>query len=328
MVAWLAVRRSDAGHVRPLNPYRDLESLATLIEIAFGSELALTGSSMVRDLRQYALLGPVLRVAHTIAPVFSGYVWIEDEKLVGNASLSQEKDPGIWHLSNVAVLPEFRGRGIAGQLVDTAVAHVRRHQGKRIMLQVRSENTRAVVMYRRRGFSMIDVLHELNLPPGNWPVSSGNANLPLRQVRAQDWRALYQLVIASTRPEVLRGRPVRARQFRRGLIWRARQCLHLPFSGERLVELVGVRNDEIVAYGSMILRLLRGHHGLELYVLPDERGRWESGLVDTLLWLAPRTSRAGVRCYVSSSHAEALQALAESGFETLRVLNQMSLELI
>ena len=388
MVAWFTARRSYASNIRPLNPHRDLEALATLIETAFGPELALTGSTMVRDLRQFALLGPLLRVAQVIGTLFSGYVWIEDDELVGNVSLSQDRDPGIWHLSNVAVLPEFRGRGIAGSLVDAATAHVRRCRGKRIMLQVRSENTRALAMYRHRGFATVDVLHELNLPPrrlaenptrgtlvgdqsspeglfqpqvgrpgllealqavsgskagrrpsmfsrkplSGWAssarlVSAADTDLSLRQVRAQDWRTIYQLVTASTPRETLHRRPVSAHQFRRGLAWRVRQCLRLPFGGERQVELVGVRNGEIVAYGSMILRLFRGLHELQLHVLPNERGRWELGLVDALLWSVPRAPRVGLRCYVSSTHPEALRALAQLGFETLRVLDQMSLEL-
>ncbi|NLG26477.1 MAG: GNAT family N-acetyltransferase, partial [Chloroflexi bacterium] len=162
MIAWaLQAAAPRDPHIRPFAPQRDLEALANLVEVAFGEDLALTGSHMVRDLRQMALAGPLLQFARPLADFLQGFVWTEDGALVGNVSVNQRA--GAWVMTNVAVLPEHRGRGIAGQLVDAAIAHVRRQGGRRILLQVRSDNTPAQTLYARRGFVRFDSWHELDL---------------------------------------------------------------------------------------------------------------------------------------------------------------------
>ena len=187
MVAWTAHSRSESSHIRPFQMHRDLDDLATLIEISFGQDLALTASRMVQDMRQFALLGPILRVAKVAMPLFAGYVWIEDGKLVGNASITEEnRRTATWTLSNVAVLPAYRGRGIGGRLVDMAIDHIRRNGGAQILLQVRTDNELARTLYCHRGFASFDIWHEMDLPKYAWPTVHAPANRNLRPPRARD----------------------------------------------------------------------------------------------------------------------------------------------
>jgi ribosomal protein S18 acetylase RimI-like enzyme len=328
MIAQAIRKRPVLSHIRPFNPARDLAALATLIEVAFGDELAATGSSLAHDMRQMALLGPLLWATHAVMPVLTGFVWIEGGRLVGNASLSQESaSPATWVLSNVAVLPEYRGRGIASQLLEAAIAHVRSRQGRRLLLQVRAENQLALALYRHRGFTTFDTLHELSLAEHNWPVMLGPSAASLRPPRARDGRRLYQLVVASTPRPVLLLRPVRAQRYRRGLAWWLTQSLQLAFSGHQRFELVAEHQGELVAYGSINAHLFHGPNELELYALPGLRGCWERPLVEGLINLTQGMPRYALRTYISASHPEGLQALGQLGFETLRVLDQMSLEL-
>jgi len=324
-----AIRKCPApGHIRPFSPTRDLAALARLIEAAFGEELAVTGSSMVQDLRQMAFMGPMFWATRATMPFFTGYVWIEEGQLVGNASLSQESEhSSSWVISNVAVLPEFRGRGIAGQLLEAAIAHVRRVRGRRILLQVRAGNQPALAMYRHRGFVTFDTLHELSLAEHRWPLTLKPATGPLRPVRAKDGPQLYQLVAASTPREALLRHPVRARRFHRGLWWWLSQGFQLAFNGQQLFELVAEKQGELVAYGCITAHLFHGPDELELYVLPDQRGHWELSLVEGLINLIQGMPRYSLRACVSESHPEGLRALEQLGFETLRVLEQMSLDL-
>lgn len=323
-----ALHKSPSGHIRPFSPTRDLGALAALIEEAFREELAITRSSIVRDMRQMALLGPLAWAARPVMPFFTGYVWIEDGQLVGNVSLSRESEQAsTWVLSNVAVKTEFRGRGIAGQLLDAAIAHVRQHRGRRILLQVRADNQVALALYRHRGFVSFDTLHELNLVASNWPLILGSRDAPLRGVRARDSAKLYELVRASTRPEAWLRRPLCASHFRRGLKWWFAQGLQLALSGQQVFELVAEQQGELVAYGSIKAYLFQGPDELALHVLPSQRGRWELPLVEGLINLAQGMPRYDIRAYVSVSHPEGIGALRRVGFETLRILEQMSLEL-
>ena len=76
MIAHAIERRTNAGYMRPFVPHRDLGSLATLIERSFETEISDTGSTIVRDLRQMAMLGPLLRATGAIVTPFTGFVWI------------------------------------------------------------------------------------------------------------------------------------------------------------------------------------------------------------------------------------------------------------
>ena len=56
----------------------------------------------------------------------------------------------VWHLMNIAIDPEHRGRGVAGQLMRRLIAEA---QGKLpFTLEVRVTNHRAIGMYERFGF--------------------------------------------------------------------------------------------------------------------------------------------------------------------------------
>jgi len=329
MLAWSDTTCSVSRHIRPFIPARDLGDLAELIEVAFGDELARTGSRIAYDMRQLALWGPMLWVAQAVVPLFSGFVWIEGDKLVGNVSISRGDEAGSWKLSNVAVLPEYRGRGIAGNLVDVAIDDLRRRGEKRIFLQARSDHQRASSLYRHRGFTTFDTLHELNLARGQYPVLVGSAlsSVRFRSVRASDWRNLYRLVIASRSREALHWRPVHARSFRRGFWWWWAQYWQVAMSGQECRELVGEEDGELVAYGVATTRLSRGPNELAITVRPSERGKWEMPLLEGLLVLMNRSPAHNVRAYVSASHPEALDAFRRLGFETLRVLDEMALEL-
>ncbi len=320
------LERAGGGYVRPLDPQRDLEPLADLIESAFGEELALTSSPMVRDMRQMALLGPLLWVAGAAVHLFSGYVWIEDGQLVGNISLTEDREPGTWNISNVAVLPAYRGRGIAGQLLDVALAHVRQRRGRRILLQVRADNAPALALYTHRGFTIFDTVHELDLPFHAWPVVLG-ISPALRRLRPSDARPLLHLILASTPPAVLRHRPSLLDAYRRGVWDRVGQWLQMAFNSRERWEWVAPWGKELVGYGLLTAKLPNGPHEVELHVRPDQRGLWELPLAEALLHTALHLPRQHVRAYISASHPEALHALHRLGFKTLRVLAQMVLEL-
>jgi ribosomal protein S18 acetylase RimI-like enzyme len=329
VVGTLEQQAAPRSHIRPFNPVHDLGDLATLIEIAFGPELAVTGSQMVRDMRQMALWGPILWLGGSASSLLTGYVWVEDQRLVGNITVTSESNrAGVWVISNVAVLPEYRGRGIAGHLLDTALQHVRRGGGHRVFLQVRSDNLEALALYEHRGFRTYDAHNELDLPRHGWPVLVGPSKCPLRSVNVSDSRRLHELFRASTPEGVLAQHPITERQFRRGLGWQLRQVERLFTQGRQCQELVGEERGTTVAYGSLTTYLSHGPYEADLRVLPGQRGRWEAAVIEGLLRLGEAVPRQGVRTYVSVSHPEAIEAYHQLGFRTLRVLDQMVLELL
>lgn len=55
-------------------------------------------------------------------------------------------------IGNIACLPDFRGRGAGGQVLDALIACAKEAGMKRMLLEVRPSNTAAIVLYRSRGF--------------------------------------------------------------------------------------------------------------------------------------------------------------------------------
>lgn len=327
MIAWaLQARPALDRHIRPFMPQRDLSALADLVEVAFGEDLERTGSHMVRDLRQMALAGPLLQVAGPLAAFLSGYVWLEDERLVGNVSVTH-KGRGIWSLTNVAVLPEHRGRGIAGQLVDAAIVHVRQQGGRRIVLQVRSDNDAARTLYLHRGFARFDTWHELNLSSSDQPAVLGPLHVELRRSRLGDSRRLWQLACDSVIPATQHCLPLERAAFRRDLPWLLGRSLQFAFTGRETLELVAPRRGDLAASARLSTNLGRDPYDLALYVAQGQRGRWEAALLDGLLGQSSDLPRRDWRAYVSDTHAEALEACQRRAFTALRVLDQMALEL-
>jgi ribosomal-protein-alanine N-acetyltransferase len=59
------------------------------------------------------------------------------------------------HINNVAVKPEFRGRGIGRMLMKTALAWGRERNARQAVLEVRAGNDTAHQLYRGCGFEVI-----------------------------------------------------------------------------------------------------------------------------------------------------------------------------
>ena len=66
-----------------------------------------------------------------------------------------------WELMNIAVAPEHQGQGIGAALLEACFDWAL--QGgllRKINLQVRADNTRAIALYERKGFAHVGRLHQ------------------------------------------------------------------------------------------------------------------------------------------------------------------------
>ena len=80
-------------------------------------------------------------------------VAMEGERLagyVGSQTVMGETD-----MMNIAVDPEFRRRGFAGQLVDALVAELKTRQSHCLTLEVRASNEPARALYEKLGFQQV-----------------------------------------------------------------------------------------------------------------------------------------------------------------------------
>ena len=182
---------APASGLRPLDPRRDLGQVADLIEEAFGGELELGGLAALRDMRMLARMGPLVSLMARSDPymedVLGGFVWVEDDRVVGNVTIQRLDPYGTrWQIANVAVTKDYQRRGIGRALVEAAVQRIDDRRGGWAVLQVRTDNDVAQGLYKRLGFEPLTedaVLTMERLPQGVEPAQSPAGLRPFHHER-------------------------------------------------------------------------------------------------------------------------------------------------
>jgi len=154
----LPLNRPTAGPLRPLSILHDLPQVADLIELCFSTTLDDDGQSYLQQMRRASRDNDFLRwadkVVDSTSMPLSGFVWEENGRIVGNASLVYQSYQGnkIAMIANVATHPDFRRRGIGRALTERAMSHAWRKGVRDIWLQVRDDNPTAIRIYTELGF--------------------------------------------------------------------------------------------------------------------------------------------------------------------------------
>ncbi|MBL8090427.1 MAG: N-acetyltransferase [Anaerolineales bacterium] len=151
--------RAQHEHLRPLNILRDLPAVADLIEQCFSETMDNEGRRYVQDMRRAgndnSFIKWANRVADSTSLPLTGYIWEEDNRIVGNISVVPFRHRGkkLYLIANVAVHPNYRHRGIAGALTERALQHIHEKKVKDVWLHVRADNPEAIHIYTKLGFT-------------------------------------------------------------------------------------------------------------------------------------------------------------------------------
>ncbi len=154
----LPASSSASRYVRPLNVLRDLPRVADLIELCFDTNMDSEGRSYIRQMRRASRDVSFMRWAsaaiETASLPLSGFVWEQDGRIVGNASLVPFRHKGkrIFLIANVATHPDHRRKGIARFLTEQVMRQARQRGADQLWLHVRADNPGAVQMYSELGF--------------------------------------------------------------------------------------------------------------------------------------------------------------------------------
>lgn len=154
----LPAHSTTSRHVRPLNVLRDLPRVADLIELCFATNMDSEGQTYVRQMRRAGQDGSFMRWAsnaiESASLPLSGFVWEQDERIIGNASLVPFRHKGgrVFLIANVATHPDHRRRGIARILTEQVMKQARQRGADEVWLHVREDNPGAVRMYSDLGF--------------------------------------------------------------------------------------------------------------------------------------------------------------------------------
>lgn len=181
-------------HLRSIDPRRDLLAIADLVELCFRETLDADGYQYLRQMRNLARNSTILTFAYNLAESAArnptqGFVWEQDDQIVGNVSLLSVFTRGqfFYLIANVAVHPDYRGQGI-GRALTAAALNQARQQGKAVWLQVRQENAPAVHLYRSLGFRERATRTTWRANPGmpRRPLAVGYSVQPRHD---DDWRS-------------------------------------------------------------------------------------------------------------------------------------------
>jgi predicted N-acetyltransferase YhbS len=289
-----------------------------------------SGRAAVREMRTLSQMRPVMHtllgVSELVQGINLGFVWIEGGRLVGNVSIYPANIPSsfgkTWIIANVAVHPDYRGRGIARELMRTGMNAIRQ-RGVAAILQVDADNYVAQRLYDRLGFVRESTWthwrrsSSLRLPP---PVIQRDFYITRR--RDNEWRAEMALaanVRASTRGGLGWQRPLHESLFRPSLTKTLNNWINL-----RSVEHLIVRTEDGKSLRTSLW--IESAFATTTIQLTMINGSDQAGLCEeALLNLAIR--RYGIRTPLTMEHPtddEAMRPLLlRYGFHTQRSLLHM-----
>ena len=157
----IPVKANDHPNIRPLNMLRDLPAVADLIELCFSSTMDNDGQRYLSDMRRAShddsFLNWASHMTETASLPLTGYIWEQDGRIVGNASLIPFRNHGrrIYLIANVATHPEYRRRGIGRALTERVMKQARAKNASATWLHVREDNPGAIKLYEDLGFQEI-----------------------------------------------------------------------------------------------------------------------------------------------------------------------------
>lgn len=311
------MRDAHSGQgMRAVDPRRDLSGLADVIEIAFAGSLDPSGRRMAEEMRRYGRLGWFgWLIGHFLLPPAAyprGYVWIEHGRLVGNASLMPVQGAvERWVLANVAVVPEFRRRGIARALIGNCLDLARSERAREVVLQVNADNASARDLYRQFGFVERGTRVTWRLSGRiEWPATA--LSPAARPRRREEWQAHWDLARRLAPVGLVWPHPLRRSQLqpaaRLGMdgwshwVWPSTGLLQAAISGRG-----------------------GGSGGLPWVLLcePQARGVAEIPLLERAL----RTERGAAEVLVESEAGQSDESFRRLGFSQVHRLTWMTVDL-
>lgn len=334
MLAGLAERDTGTRGLRPFNPFVDLRPSIELIELAFGEALDPLSRETLQEMRALAwLLGPIFWLLNAIgsplADTFNGYVWVEEGRIVGNVTVHRRQgEKQGWFISNLAVHPHHRHKGIARHLVSAGLELARQKGARRINLEVRANNITARRLYESLGFREVDSASRMRMHPltSARPVSSEGYTVEL--VRPDQWPRLLQLTKDTLSPEAREIMPGEEETYRRSWPRRLASGVGDLLNGRTTYHLAAQRRDEIAGVVTLRTGGLLRPHVLTLMVHPAHRCLVEEMLLTSALSALKTDRSRNLVAKIHPSYDHARRVFAQYGFteeETLELLT-LSLE--
>jgi ribosomal protein S18 acetylase RimI-like enzyme len=330
--------QSVRGGLRPMDPARDLGTIADLIASAFADEIDDRGRAALREMRWMARLSPLVwwwaHADPSFSDTFNGFVWEEPApeghglQIIANVSLSRA--PGSrrrWIICNVVVENAHRGQGIGRQLVEAAIDEAVQLGAEGILLQAYRDNAPALQLYTSLGFR--EVSGETGFrQDAVAPVALQDApGYRLRPWRATDGLATYELARRIMPPGQRWIRPLRVEDYRPDWLVRLGRRISDLLAGRSVYRLVALHGDKLVAMMAVTAALRQGDHHLTLLTDPKHAGQVSAALVSRAVRMLSDLPSRAVEITLDSEQRVTEQVLRDYGFKEQRTLLTMRKDL-
>jgi GNAT superfamily N-acetyltransferase len=201
---------------------------------------------------------PLIRLIQVFSPplrdIMRGYLWEEDQQVVGTSMVQRLSATDAWIITTVGVLPAYRRRGIARELLEAALDLIRERGGERAILAVIDGNLPAYKLYESLGFEHYADQLDFQLAPQEAPpepaLPPGYTRSPLARF---DWQPRYELEQRITPASLLEYEPMEAGRFRQPAMMRLLLPVLMRAQGQRDEDLI-VRTageGQVVARGGL-----------------------------------------------------------------------------
>jgi ribosomal protein S18 acetylase RimI-like enzyme len=232
--------------LRELRLPQDLIPLADLIARAFHypenpawdvqvDEVEEMVDTFTRLKRSWPLIRPLMLLSPTLRDILHGFIW-EEDGLAGAALIQRRGSSNTWVIGDVAVLPAYRRRGIARELILATLRLVQSRGGKIATLEVIEGNLPAQRLYKKLGFEAYGSETLLDRVP---PHPALPAKIPdgftLEKLHPFDWRRRYEFERRVTPASYQAYEPVEEARFRQPAVMRFLQPLLQRIQGREVV---------------------------------------------------------------------------------------------
>jgi len=325
MLAATTFRRTPFRGLRRLDISRDLRDIAGLIDEAFGAEPDQAGQAVASEFRALSWWGPLLRGLDILSlggDAFTGFVWVEEGRVVGNVTLSRENfAPGRWMISNVVVAEPYRRRGISRQLIQASLDFLRKKRARQAFLMVRRENLAAMRLYEALGFNEVGGRATLRRESPPRPVAEAalESGWTLRDATFRDGRGLSELARAATPQAMQQIQPVQPEAWASEADGDPGGWILALLGKKRSRRWVLEEQGRILAYIRLDVSR-RKYHRLRFVAHPAVRGRVEQAMIGRALGLLHGAAALPVLADVGTEECAAIDVLQARGFAASRWL--------
>lgn len=320
-----ATRSADG--LRPVDMTRDLPQIVELLKAVFGDALDGDEQHVFGDSGARAVNDLYFRFHPTAQRLSNGFVWQEDGRIVGNATVLTTKAWDRYLVANVAVHPSYRRRGIARALMRAITASIQSRGGRVILLQVVKDNHSAIDLYRSLGYVTIGNMvtwYAMASRARQIPDLIGEGvHIDIRQLPDSRWREAYELDTSHVQADLNWPEPLQPDAYHRTLWRKASDFLNGRFyegwtafdSGNRLAGVTTIAGE----WGRS--------HVLTVRVRPDLAGSLERPLLSKALRRLYYLPRRNIRIDHPEADEMTGQLLREANFSIQRVLTHMRLDI-